>query len=182
MSRPRIALLVITVALAAVASIQARRVGPAVSAAPSPPAPTVVPIDRAAAATRSTLAAKPRHHVAQSQRATAYDEAPSVVFDRAATRIARNAETGQITAPEYSGDVLTIEQVQAAVRKEAEGLITIHNADGSETINHEGRFADYTMVRIGPDGRPLYVCAHGRVSVERLLRPGAPVRPVTEDR
>jgi hypothetical protein len=173
--------LVITVALAAVASIRAPRVGPAASAAPSPPAPTLT-IDRSPEAARSTPAPKPTRHVAQSQRATAHDDSPSAAFGRTATRVARDPETGQVVAPEYSDQVLTIDQVQSAVRKEAEGLVTIHNADGSETLNHEGRFADYTMVRVGPDGRPIFLCAHGKVSVQQLLRPTTPVRPSTEDR
>jgi hypothetical protein len=187
MSRPRIALLVLTVALVAVASIQARRAGPTRSAAPSPPAPALVPVDRASAvaratAARSTAAPKPRNHAAQLLRQIVPVESPPAALDRAAVRIARDPETGEIIAPEHSAEALTIEQVQTAVRKEAEGMVTIRNADGSETLNHEGRFADYTVIRMGPNGRPVFMCAHGRIGAQQLMRPAAPAQPRTEDR
>lgn len=187
MSRPRIALLVLAVALAAVASNQAGRVGPTESATTSPPAPKLVPVDRAPAAARSTVvhstvAPQPRRHVTPSPRATRDATNPSAAVDRAAMRVARDPESGEIVAPEHSGEALTIDQVQAAVRKEAEGMVTIRHADGSETLDHEGRFADYTVVRLGPDGRPVYLCAHGRIGAQQILRPTVPARPRTEDR
>ena len=100
----------------------------------------------------------------------------------AATRIARDPETGQITAPEYTGPALSIEAMQGIARLEAAGLVTIRNADGSETMNHEGRFADFSILRVGPDGGRSFQCAHGRFALERALKQAAPLAPITEDR
>ncbi|MGH7732059.1 MAG: post-PEP-CTERM-1 domain-containing protein, partial [Candidatus Eiseniibacteriota bacterium] len=100
----------------------------------------------------------------------------------AAMRIARDPATGQIVAPEPAGAVLTVEAMQALVRLEVEGLVTIHNPDGSETLNHEGRFVDYTVLRIGPDGRRVFQCAHGPFVGDQPLRGAAPLTPTMEDR
>ena len=98
----------------------------------------------------------------------------------AAMRIARDPATGQIVAPEHSGPALTIDDMQELARREADGLVTIRNADGSETLNHEGRFADHTVVRIGPDGRPVFQCVHGPLVVHPPAV--APARSRMEDR
>jgi hypothetical protein len=99
-----------------------------------------------------------------------------------AMRVALDPATGQITPPEHSGAVLTIEQMQALARREAKGLVTLRNPDGSETLNHEGRFADYTIVRVGPDGRPVFVCVQGAGAAAQALHAATPVTPKVEDR
>ena len=100
----------------------------------------------------------------------------------AAMRVAADPVTGQIVAPEHSGLALTIEEMQNLVRQETEGLVTIRSADGSEILNHEGRFTDYSVIRVGPGGRPMFQCVHGRSGVEQALRHAAPVTPNVEDR
>jgi hypothetical protein len=81
-------------------------------------------------------------------------------------------------APEQTGPVLTVEEMQTLARLEAEGLVTLRNADGSETLNHEGRFADYTVIRIGPDGKPVFDCVQGEEAVKRALS-GSAITPKT---
>lgn len=99
-----------------------------------------------------------------------------------AMRVARDETTGQIIAPEHSGPVLTVEEMQSLARREAEGLVTIRNPDGSESLIHDGRFTDYTVIRRGPDGRLQFQCVHGRSGVQHALRPAAPPTPSMEDR
>lgn len=100
----------------------------------------------------------------------------------AAVRIAADPATGQLVAPEHSGLALTIEEMQDLARGEAEGLVTIRNPDGSETLNHDGRFTDYSVIRVGPDGRRVFQCVHGQFGVEHARRHAAPVTPIMEDR
>ena len=99
-----------------------------------------------------------------------------------AMRVALDPVTGQLVTPEHSGLPLTIGEMQDIARQEAEGLVTIHNADGSETLNHEGRFADFNVIRVGPGGKPIFVCVHGRPGVEHALRQPAPATTNMEDR
>ncbi len=90
---------------------------------------------------------------------------------RAGMVVAMDPETGALGMPEHAaGEVLSVAAMQAIARQEASGLVTVRHADGSESIEHEGRFTDYTVVRIGPDGRPKFVCAHGEVGIAHALR------------
>jgi hypothetical protein len=100
----------------------------------------------------------------------------------ATMRVAKDPVTGQIVTPEYTGTPLSVEAMQALARLEAAGLVTIHNADGSETLNSEGRFMDFSVIRVGPDGKRLFQCAHGRLGMEHALLHAAPATPNQEDR
>ena len=92
-------------------------------------------------------------------------------------------ETGQPALPESQlHRALTISELQALARVEAEGLVTIKNADGSETLNHEGRFADHSIARVGPDGKPIFECVQGEGPLEHALRGPLPAKPAAEDR
>lgn len=78
-----------------------------------------------------------------------------------------------------AGPALSIEEMQALVRQETEGLVTIRNADGSETLNHEDHFRDYTVLKLGSDGQPVFVCVQGEAALQQALRRPAPAgKPV----
>ena len=73
-------------------------------------------------------------------------------------------------AGESSGPALSIEEMQALARQESEGLVTIRNADGSETLNHEDRFLEYSVLKVGADGEPVFVCVQGEAALKQALR------------
>jgi hypothetical protein len=77
---------------------------------------------------------------------------------------------------------LTIEQQQALALEQAQRMVTIRNADGSETLNHDGAFADYSVLRIGPDGRLVRECISGVGSEKDLFKNRPQPRPAMEDR
>ena len=83
-------------------------------------------------------------------------------------------------AAQPSGPALSIEDMQALARQESEGLVTIRNSDGSETLNHEDRFRDYTVLKVGPDGQPVFVCVQGEAALKQAIRPAAPATKQTE--
>jgi len=95
--------------------------------------------------------------------------------------VAVDPETGQLGMPEREAAALTIDELQEMARREAQGLVTIHHSDGSETINHQGRFADYAIVRMGSDGRLLFDCVSGTPGLRGALRPGQPARSGQEE-
>lgn len=150
-----------------------RPVAPAPTALVAPPvvaAPTTLPV----VASRST---PDRHDARCPAPARPTPQHPLA----AASRVARDPVTGQVVAPEYAAPV-TVDEMQAAARREAEGLVTLRNPDGSETLNHEGRFADHMVVRVGPDGRPYFMCVHGQAGVAQALRPAPSAGAGLEDR
>jgi hypothetical protein len=97
-----------------------------------------------------------------------------------AAKVAMDPVTGQLTAPEH-GEAVTIDEMMAAARQEAKGLVTVRNADGSETLDHRGRFADHSVIRVGADGRLVFLCVHGKSGVAHAVNPAALV-PSAEDR
>jgi len=76
---------------------------------------------------------------------------------------------------------LTLDELRALARVEVEGLVTVRNADGAETLNHEGRFADHSIARVGPDGTVSYGCVHGEGELAHAMRIPAPAKPAAED-
>lgn len=48
-----------------------------------------------------------------------------------------------------------------ALDRSGEGLTVVHRPDGSKMVDLQGRFQEYTVVRIGPDGRKSQVCVQG---------------------
>jgi hypothetical protein len=161
--------------------------------APNPPlAAQASDIVRAPAAEHPSTSsvpsvARPPSAVVASRPATAPSDAdrepPAIPTTAAAAmRVAIDPATGQLVDPEPQGPVLTVDAMQALARQQTEGLITIRNPDGSETLNHEGRFADFIIVRAGPDGRPVLQCAHGPIVTGDPLRGMTPATAKMEDR
>jgi len=141
--------------------------------APSPSLSTA----RVAPAATLTRHGRPAARVSVAPRTS---EPASDPFASAA-RVARDPETGELgLAPQYHE--LSIEELQAMAHREAEGLVTIHNADGSETINHQGRFADYLIVRKGRDGKPVFECIEGETPMRHAIDPNRPLPPAPEER
>jgi len=178
-SRPLAAFAMVAVASAVAIWTLPRSAGPPRALA-SPPASLAAPRVVAAPAAAPTVAARSTHGSPVARRAAPQRPAPAP-GTASASRIARDPATGQLAAPEYGAPV-TIDEMQAAARREAQGLVTIHNADGSETINHQGRFVDQVVVRMGPDGRPIFLCTHGKAGVEHAMAPAGSVRSSLEDR
>lgn len=48
-----------------------------------------------------------------------------------------------------------------ALDRSGEGLTVVHRPDGSKMVDLQGRFQEYTVVRIGPDGKKTQVCVQG---------------------
>jgi len=65
-------------------------------------------------------------------------------------RVAIDAETGgKIPAPPLRLETLSPE-LQAALRRSADGLVVVRRPDGSKYVNLEGRFMSGIAVRVGP--------------------------------
>lgn len=100
---------------------------------------------------------------------------------RAGMVIAYDPETGRLGPP-------TVEQLLAlnprernAVSRSLAGLIQVHHPDGSVSVDLQGRFQEFAVARIGPDGKPVLTCVEDSASVRRALSP-APAVPALEER
>ncbi|HSQ61213.1 MAG TPA: hypothetical protein VLT84_12425 [Acidobacteriota bacterium] len=76
-----------------------------------------------------------------------------------------------------------------AFDRSGEGLTVVHRPDGSTMADLQGRFQEYTVVRIGPDGTKSQVCVQ-HPELEAALagspaaetEPPAPAAPKAEER
>ena len=154
--------------------------GPTEAQSPAP-ATLEIPAEPAAAAFQPQAAKAPaaptpeRRHASDSSTKTA-----SALTSRAV--VAVDPETGALGMPERTAtEFPTIDEIQAQARLEAAGLVTVRHPDGSESIEHEGRFTDYAVVHTGPDGKLHFTCAHGQLGLKSVMRKDRPVRPALEE-
>jgi hypothetical protein len=59
-------------------------------------------------------------------------------------------------------------------------LPEVRHPDGHVSVELDGQFQEFTTVRIGPDGKPVFTCAHGPDEAARAIE--APAAPALEER
>ena len=106
--------------------------------------------------------------------ATSPGDAPLAQASQAAPRFSAGMKIPAEDGGEPAGPAMTIEEMQALARQESEGLVTIRNPDGSETLNHEDRFREYTLLEVGADGQLEFVCVQGEAALKQALRRARP--------
>ncbi len=78
-------------------------------------------------------------------------------------------ETGAISmAPVPNNELEFDADTQNALRRDTEGLEIIRHADGSESIDLQGRFQNVSTVRIDENGKAV-VCTDNVVAAEKAL-------------
>lgn len=145
----------------------------------SPPATAIAPAPVVAATPSATLA-------------TAESATPKPA-PRATARPAKRLTTPMASAPGSAGMIVgfdpetnqlgmpTAEQLQELKLLENpknwsdEGLVVEIRPDGSKSIDVQGRFMEYTVVRMGPDGKLVYDCVQGPAAAKKLME--QPVDP-----
>lgn len=88
-----------------------------------------------------------------------------------------NPETGRpgMPSPEQREAIRNGERdaaPSASLDRSGEGLQVVHRPDGSRSIDLQGRFHEYTVIRIRPDGTKEQICVQGP-DVEAALRTGS---------
>ncbi len=78
-------------------------------------------------------------------------------------------ETGELTVGVMPTEPLTLDaDTQNALRRDTEGLEIVRHADGSESMDLQGRFQSVSVVRIDENGNAV-VCADNAENVENIL-------------
>jgi len=71
-------------------------------------------------------------------------------------------ETGKLGMPSREfRDALAASRENPALSRSMEGLQVIHRPDGSRMVDLRGRFQEYAVIRITPDGRKEQTCVQG---------------------
>ena len=89
-------------------------------------------------------------------------------------------ETGSISmAPVPNNELEFDADTQNALRRDTEGLEIIRHADGSESIDLQGRFQNVSTVRIDENGKAV-VCTDNVVAAEKALTVAQPTTTTPE--
>lgn len=133
---------------------------PSVARTPAPTTPAVAPI----------AAAEPSATPAPVVPTVSDENDPTLRPGESGMLVGIDPETGRIGKPPAE----LRERLQAtlpdpALDRSMEGIELIHKPDGSIMADLKGRFADYTVVRITPEGRKIEACVQGP-EVEEALR------------
>ena len=99
---------------------------------------------------------------------------PAMPYGSAGMVVGIDPETGKLGLPSKA-DRAALERaanLSPALDRSDVGLTVIHKPDGSRMVDLQGRFQDYMVVRIAPDGRKIESCVEGP-EVEKALEGAA---------
>jgi hypothetical protein len=90
-------------------------------------------------------------------------------------------ETGELGAPTPE-QAAALRPLGTASASESEGILEQHHADGSVSVTDlSGRFQEYMLVKVGPDGKLQKVCVDASQKGTVLKKPPAPApKPLEE--
>jgi hypothetical protein len=66
------------------------------------------------------------------------------------------------------------------LNESGDGLVVEHHANGSVSMNLQGRFASYSVVRMGADGKLIYGCGSSQASAMAETFAAKPTSGVAE--
>jgi len=96
--------------------------------------------------------------------------------------VAWNPETHTYGMPD-AAQLSTLSAAEKnALSRSFEGLVQVRHPDGSVSVDLQGRFQEFAVVRVGPDGKPVYRCLDDSATVRRALLEPLPARPALEER
>lgn len=87
----------------------------------------------------------------------------------AALRATINPETGGVDVSTVPSFVPLDGATAQALRRDAEGLEAVHHADGSVSVNLQGRFQNVSVARIDENGK-LVICSEDDGRIDEVLR------------
>jgi hypothetical protein len=95
--------------------------------------------------------------------------------------IAIDPETGRLVPPSREQLLALTSREQNALSRSLDGLLQVRHADGSVSVDLQGRFQEFAVARMGRDGKPVLHCLEDSAAVRRALGPGI-VAPALEER
>ena len=99
---------------------------------------------------------------------------PAMPYGSAGMVVGIDPETGKLGLPSKA-DRAALERaanLSPALDRSEAGLVVVHKPDGSRMIDLKGRFQNYMVVRLTPDGRKTESCVEGP-EVEKALEGAA---------
>jgi hypothetical protein len=83
--------------------------------------------------------------------------------------IAWDPESRTFTLPSLDRAPALTAAERNAISRSFTGLFEVRHPDGSVSVDLQGRFQEFAVVHMGPDGKPVYQCLDDSLSVRRSL-------------
>jgi hypothetical protein len=95
--------------------------------------------------------------------ASSDNTAPPIPSGESGMLVGIDPETGRLGKPsaEFRSQMEAAAGLAPALDRSMDGIEIIHNPDGSMMADLKGRFQDYTIIRVTPDGRKIESCVQG---------------------
>ena len=187
--RPGRAALIVVAALALIVTVAFAKHGPRLikRSLPVLAARTAAPTNTtpAAATTASTPDSKPASSTSSTKAATpaTHANAQPLPARAAGMVVGIDPETGRLGMPS-AADRAALQRSGAlaspSIDRSDVGLQVIHKPDGSKMIDLQGRFQEYAIVKIGPDGKKTQTCVQGQEVDAALKNDAAPPNGTAE--
>jgi hypothetical protein len=190
-SRPGPLALILVAAIAAISITAIALHRPAVSKPEAARVAVTAPVSPASAGITPTAespkpAAAPTQAIAKAtpaKPATPSATDPSLPARSAGMVVGIDPETKTLVFPSAADRAALQRQPLSspALDRSDAGLTVIHRPDGSKMVDLQGRFQEYAVVRITPDGKKVESCVQGP-QVEAALQPPAASTPASAER
>lgn len=95
---------------------------------------------------------------AESATPTDADSDEEVTVDVGGTQVAVDSQTGRLRQPTREEAKVLFEAMQKLLNASTDGLTITKHADGSESIDLEGRFQNFSVGKLNPDGTVSTKC------------------------
>jgi len=141
----------------------------------------------AKAAPAARLAVAPAAAIGRAAPARGHAPHAHAPLERPATAgmvVGIDPETGELGMPTPEQLKALSDSPQYEVDHSTAGLLEVHHADGSVSVDLQGRFQEYATVRVGPDGKLIFRCVDGEENAKRAVKSSAPApaAPALEER
>lgn len=109
-------------------------------------------------------------HAGHAAATVAVTPADQTAPGSAALKAYLNPETGEIEVrASTSADVSIDPETQNALRRDDDGLVKIRHADGSVSMDLQGRYQSVSVVRVNADGTTTITCTDDAKAAEQAL-------------
>lgn len=109
-----------------------------------------------------------------AKNAQAADDGKETTSDQQASV---DPKTGKLRQP-TSDEIQSLTQsLEPALSHSSEGLTEVRNADGSVSVDLQGRFQDAVLAKVNPDGSVEQRCVSSRKEAEAFLKDKAASKP-----
>lgn len=124
---------------------------------------------RKAAAAKTAVAKATVAKAATPRRVATVHRTAAIPPMQSGLRIYRDAETGVVGPPTPAEAAAVVPHAEQDLNWSTTGLTEVRHADGSASVDLQGRFQEYLVARKDANGRVQRTCVHSQSELKRFM-------------